>query len=1101
MKTVAQRGPTKAQKNASSPNNSVWVSANAGSGKTQVLVDRVIKLLLAGAEPSTILCITFTKAAAAEMSLRLFGRLSSWTSLDEQRLVEVITELGMQTDSTVLTRARRLFTLALETPGGLKIQTIHGFCERLLQLFPVEAGLAPGFSVIDEYQAQEIRDSAIAELLLDPDHQPAIVEALEEAKALVGNIEDFSDLIVRFLRVISKNTAFRSGQLQRLPFEGALKVLLNLDPLQSAYDLRHEILTIDRARFAHFGRLLMPFGSFKGQKTPELLVTIEHKEDCFDDLCRLFLTGKSEPFVKMISNDAAKKHPDALQFLEEQQDRFYKAYCRFGTSQRVEASGAIFEISNVVRQHIEDAKQRGGFCDFDDLIEKAAELLTGKDATRWVLKKLDEGLNHILVDEAQDTSPAQWQIIRSLADEFFAGGGRELQHLRTMFVVGDRKQSIYSFQGADLQTYSETRQYLTEQLDRAGKNFTEETLGLSFRSAQEILSAVDLVFPFENLEHMGIDSSGPLESPHSSARTGIKGIVELWPLVISERRDREEGEAWEAPVDQLSDTHHRRLLARKIAATLKNWIGRRNLSGEERPVVPGDILILLQSRTGLFPLLLAEMRRAGLPVAGADRLTLQKSLAVQDLMAFVQWCLLPEDDYSLACLLKSPIVPQAISEDELFDLAFNRGKRSLWAVLSERPSANVNLLAEFQVKAAISTAADFLHQILNIARKRIVQRLGSEAREATDALLDLAYDFDATQGGGLFAFLGWYEKNQTTLKREMEQTTDHIRVMSVHAAKGLEANIVILPDATYLATGDQQLRLLKTGETSRFPSLPLWNLGGLPKNDELQVWIDEDQRRNREERNRLLYVAMTRARNELYITGSSSGRSLPEHCWWTRLELSLGEAFQNEPTLVKPYGGVATGASLSQEESLPTWMLEPIPQSERQPKPAVTHKVLVDSEAVRHGTALHLLMQKLVDMKREARGLASIEIGKLLQLHADDVEKILALFARPDLEAFWSYQGRSEVDIWSPDAKSETGTYRIDRLVLGDTETLILDYKSGIRPNEKLAPSHPYVLQLAGYCRALSSAVPGKPVRAALLWLESGELDWLSETQLSRSLD
>lgn len=1101
MKAKTQRKATQSQVNASSPDHSVWVSANAGSGKTQVLVDRVIKLLLAGAEPSTILCITFTKAAAAEMSLRLFGRLSSWTSMSAQELEETIAGLGMPTSEVVLTRARRLFTLALETPGGLKIQTIHGFCERLLHLFPVEAGLAPGFSVIEDFQAQEIRDSAIAELLLDPNHRPAINNALQEAKALIGYIEDFSDLIIRFLRIISKNAAFRAGQLFRNEFEGAFKILLNLEPLQSAGDLRKEALAIERDKFGYYGTLLLPFGSYRQQQTPSLLSAIALKEDCFDDLCRLFLTGKSEPFSKMISNDAAKKHPDALQFLEEQQARFYKAYCNFGTLQRIEATGAIFEISNIVRQKIENQKQRSGFCDFDDLIEKAAALLTGKNATRWVLKKLDEGLNHILVDEAQDTSPAQWQIICALADEFFSGQGRDQELLRTMFVVGDRKQSIYSFQGADLKAYGQTRDYLTSRLDQAGKSFIEETLGLSFRSAQEVLSAVDKVFPVQNLQHMGIGPEGSQESPHSSARLGVKGIIELWPLTVGEKRNREEGEAWEAPVDQLSETHHRRLLARKLASTLKNWIGRRNLSGEDRLVVPGDILILLQSRTGLFPLLLAEMRRAGLPVAGADRLTLQKSLAVQDLMALIQWCLLPEDDYSLACILKSPIVPQALSEDELFALAYDRGGQSLWEVVRKEVSLNLSLLIEYQVKAASSTASDFLHQILNVARKRIVQRLGSEAREATDALLDMAYDFDARQGGGLFAFLGWFEKSETTLRREMEQTTDHIRVMSVHAAKGLEANIVILPDATYVATGDQQQRLLKTDDSSVFPSLPLWNLGGLPKNDELASWIEDEQRRIREERNRLLYVAMTRARSELYITGSTSGRAVPEHCWWNRLESSLGAEFIKEPTLVESAGGFSNGTTIPDQIALPHWMLEPVSQTNENKNKAGANKVLVDSAVFKRGTVLHLLMQRLVDTDPKNRVSASMQIGTELQLFPSDVEKILALFDRSDLEVFWSSQGRSEVEIWSSEARSESQIYRIDRLVLGETETLILDYKSGAPPSHKLPSNHPYVLQLAGYCGALANAIPGKPVRAALLWLETGQLDWLSSTNLSQSLD
>ncbi len=1093
--------PTREQLRASSPDNSVWVSANAGSGKTQVLVDRVIKLLLAGAEPSTILCITFTKAAAAEMSLRLFRRLSSWTSLDEPALKSTLAELGMPSDKEVLTRARRLFTLALETPGGLKIQTIHGFCERLLHLFPVEAGLAPGFSVIEEFQAQNIRDVAIARLLLDPQPQPHVAQALAEAKAMIGDIEGFSELTVRFLKIISKNAAFLEGQLSREEFEGTLKDLLNLDRSESAQNTRNQATAIDKAQFANFGVLLEPFGNYGKQKTPELLKSASSKQDCFDDLQQLFLTGGLAPFKKMISKEAGEKYPEALSFLVEQQDRFYKLFCKYGTLQRIEATGAIFEISNVIQHDIETQKQRLGLCDFDDLIEKTAALLTGKDATYWVLSKLDQGLNHILVDEAQDTSPAQWQIIRSLADEFFSGAGREKKLLRTMFVVGDRKQSIYSFQGADLNTYSQTRAYLTARLDEAGKKFTEERLGLSFRSAQEILDAVDLVFPVRDLTHMGIAGDALEESPHSSARPGVKGIVELWPLVVGEKREKEDSEAWEAPVDQLAETHHRRLLANKIAATLKNWIGRRNLSGEARPVAAGDILILLQSRTGLFPLLLAEMRRVGLPVAGADRLTLQKSLAVQDLMIFIQWCLLPDDDYALACILKSPLVPVPVTEDELFALAHDRGDKSLWSSLCQTVSPNIPLLAEYQGKASSATTSNFLHQILNRSRKRIVGRLGSEALEATDALLDLAYDFDAKQGGGLSAFLSWFEKNETTLKREMEQASDQIRVMSVHAAKGLEANIVILPDATYVASGDQQARLLKTPAGSEHPYLPLWNLGGLAKNEGLDAWIDAEKELTQEERNRLLYVAMTRARNELYITGSSSGRSVPEHCWWKRLEMSLGEKFTKEPDLVETESILSNDTALSAAPSLPVWIFKPVVTSAPQPRKTKPKIEAVKSEPVRHGTALHRLMQILVEMEPIARREAAFQMAQGLELSSGDVEKILALFDRADLVEFWSDGGGSEVEIWSPEAKTETQTYRIDRLVMGAKATLILDYKSGIPPGQPLAADHPYVQQLACYAEAVKAAVPEKPVQSALLWLETGSLEWFSDAQLSQSLD
>ncbi len=1101
MKTTRSRSPTKEQLSASSPEHSVWVSANAGSGKTQVLVDRVIKLLLSGAEPASILCITFTKAAAAEMSQRLFDRLSSWTAFDDGALSSTISELGMKVESAILNRARQLFTLALETPGGLKIQTIHGFCERLLHLFPVEAGLAPGFSVIEDGQAREIRDAAIADVLLNPLALPQITQAVDEIKAWVSGMEGFAELVTEFLGIISKNTAFRDGQLTRREFEHALKLILNLNAQRKADSLKSEAVDIDAEKYERFGKNLERFGNFKSQPTPALLINIAKSEDRWENLRNLFLTVKLEPFKQMISKDAGKTYPDALTFLAEEQQRFYELFRQYHSARRVEASGALFEVAKSVRERIEFRKRRAGLCDFDDLIERTSALLTGNQATAWVLYKLDNGLNHILVDEAQDTSPPQWQIIRALADEFFSGQGKERQALRTMFVVGDRKQSIYSFQGADLRAYNETRDYLTSRLDQSGGRLAEEKLGLSFRSAQQILDAIDRVFPISDLTLMGLGGPSHEESPHSSARLDTEGIVELWPLVVSEKRRSEDDEAWTTPVDEIGETHHRRQLAQKIAATLKNWIGRRALAGETRLVAAGDILILLQSRTGLFPLLLAEMRRLNLPVAGADRLTLQKSLAVQDLMMFVQWCLVPQDDYALACILKSPLIPFALTEEELFALAHDRGNLALWEVMNKESTPNTAMLGKFLELSVSASPASFLHQLLNQSRKRIVGRLGSEALEATDALLDLAYEFESNRAGGLFAFTAWFEAGETTLKREMEQASDQIRVMSVHAAKGLEANIVILPDAAYVAGGGQPSNFLQTDATSSFPYLPLWNLSGLPRNDELMAWVENEKRRAREERNRLLYVAMTRARNELYITGSSSGGAIPEHCWWNRLVDSLGEGLIKQPDLLDETMDTAEGPDIATVQPVPLWAADPLPGSANDRAKVEKNVPEEETEAQKRGTALHRLMQLLVECPSPARQDVAASFMAQTKLPPGDIGKLMSLFDRPELEPFWTAEGRSEVEIWSKQAKSQSRIMRIDRLVLASQETLILDYKAGNPSGQQIHQDHPYVAQMARYADAIQDVRPEKPVRAALLWLETGKLEWLPPEWLSQSLD
>ena len=669
--------PTPEQRKAADPAHSVWVAASAGSGKTQVLIDRVIRLMLNGAAPQSILCLTFTKAAAAEMSTRLFDRLSQWIAIDDQALDESLQRLGVPDPAEKRVAARRLFAKALETPGGLKIQTIHAFCERLLQLFPVEAALAPGFRVMDEAEAKALRQRAFVETLTDQDpHLQAAWEFLESSGvASMATLEATTSPILQgnggLREQLSDTTTF-------LAIAQKLATSLVLAPGQSKAGVEAELCAIAVQKYEKAALMLAPLAALKDHPTGQLLAKAASNPTA-DALFNIFLIKTGSPRVKLLLSETTKALPKLADWLNEERARIAEAFDKLSRAQIYENSLAVYAACAGVLARINQLKRAQGLYDFDDLISSAAKLLHSTEAAQWVLYKLDAGLNHILVDEAQDTSPAQWKIIQALADEFFSGEGRGLTTPRTVFAVGDRKQSIYSFQGADTQAFEAARSRFSSRLRDVQKPLQEVGLTVSYRSTPEVLLAVDTVFAKGRLPRQGFGLNADQETDHQASRQKAIGVFELWPMVT--KGEEADPDYWQSPVDLPPQDHPRRLLARRIAQTIAGWIGKRQIVALGRSVEAGDILILLQRRNMLFSALIAEMRRLGIAVAGADRLKLHDSLIIHDLLALGQVMRMPDDDHALACVLKSPLLPQPLSEAALFTLSYGRAAESLWSRL------------------------------------------------------------------------------------------------------------------------------------------------------------------------------------------------------------------------------------------------------------------------------------------------------------------------------------------------------------------------------------------------------------------------------------
>jgi ATP-dependent helicase/nuclease subunit A len=1134
--TLRDDKPTREQLDASNPERSIWVSANAGAGKTKVLVDRVIRLMLSGAEPDTILCLTFTKAAAAEMKARLFGLLGKWTLADDDTLQKQLTNLDISTSGDMLVKARQLFTKALETPGGLKIQTIHAFAEKLLQLFPVEAGLAPGFKVLDERATEDLitlaRNTVLstADRLGDADSE-FVGRAIEIVNQFAGE-QRFDELLKAVFSEGETIHALLGEHRSYADVHTLVLRTLELDGGDSAESLAIRLTHVDEVRYRSAATALAGVKAKMDENTVAGLQDMLHAttvDDRMEALRETFFNQDMKPRARLLVKETTTRHQATADWLHEEFARVVQLMTQHDLHIRADATASLLFLADRISTTFENAKRALSAYDFSDLIARASQLLNSRIMTEWVLYKLDRGITHILVDEAQDTSPEQWSIIRAIANEFFAGEGAENKVKRTLFVVGDQKQSIFSFQGADARVFQSTRDDVSAQVLGVAPDSPQISMLTSYRSVPEVLDFVDAVLPGTASAAMGLNPDDDSQRKHYSNRAREHGLVQLWPLIESE--EPKEPDHWLVPVDRPKTGFHRRLLARKVATTVQNWIGKRNIPslGPNRIVQAGDILILLRSRGPLFTMIIAELRALGIRVAGADRIKLLDNLAVQDLLAFAQTMTLPEDDYSLACVLKSPLVPQPLDEADLFQLSYDRNSAPLRTRLlaSQNPKAiaNAQFLESMRNLARSEGPFAFFSRILSFRRKDMQSRLGPEARDATDAFLDFAIDYEHEQGTSLAGFAAWFQASETTLKREMEKAGNQVRLMTVHGAKGLESEIVIIPDAAD-AIPNERVNLVQAQN-----GLPIWAISDLAPSSLIDELKETRKRLSLEEHVRLLYVAMTRARDELYIAGSlpklvnkDGNKSLSKTSWYHFIEGQL--AIQSDIAMRKIddpfYGGEvlhhgATSAhfedqgrpdhKVSAPRALPQWLREAAPLPAHARPVSVTrltgqNVVAPDAaERLSFGLRVHEFFRM---MPSRESGLRTTHVDDAVHRFALDLEflaRLVESIEAPDLAPYFATGSMTEVDILASLPSGEDMSGRIDRLRITDRDIFLLDYKTDAHPPQDLSPDMPAVQQISLYSQSVSEAYPGRTAHVAIFWTAEMRLDVLDPALTTQACD
>ncbi|MEM8987254.1 MAG: double-strand break repair helicase AddA [Pseudomonadota bacterium] len=1148
MTRTALQNTEDKQRAAADPASSAWVAANAGSGKTKVLIDRVTRLLFAGAAPAKILCITFTKAAAAEMASRLFKRLGAWALSDDDALAAELNKLeGTDTpySKARLADARRLFAKALETPGGLKIQTIHAFCETVLARFPLEAGVQPHFRVLEEDEAAARLDAAIARLAEDVADTPdgALAKALTAFASAVGE----------------HGALERLGALggRRMALEAALAGGAEAAAARLAEELRIEAdkteaeIAADYVRGANQARLKAAAETLRqGSKTdrdkraPAVAAFLAEDDAlaAMDALAPALLTQKGEPAKKVADKASAEADPGLVDVLTAEQDRLLAAREALKARRCYDATRAYFTLAAYVLEAYKEEKAWDGGLDYEDLIAKTRALLSTRAASAWVLYKLDGGLQHILIDEAQDTSPEQWDVVTGPLEEFFAGQGaygETEEGPRTIFAVGDDKQSIYSFQGADVDMFGEMQGRLNDIVVAAGETFKAQSLTLSFRSAPEVLSAVDAIFAAEDAAAGLTALEGDIA--HIANRIGDHGRVELWPAAAPP--EAEPARAWDAPLDQMAESYPRTVLAARIAEMIAGWRADKELLiSKGRPIEPSDVMILVRRRDAFFEEMIRQLKLNGVPVAGADRLALTEDLAVMDLLAVARFCLLPSDDLSLAEALKSPLI--GFDDAALYDLAHGR-RGGLWSALQaragERPdfAAAHGLLSEALARADRVSPFAFFSRLADsplgaglTGRQRLLARLGAPAGEPLDEFLSLALDYERRHAPSLQGFVDWAERNRAEIKRESESGRNEVRVMTVHGSKGLEAEIVFLPDTcqTPAPRGGARELTLAGGAIALAPK-------AADQPAPVAEARAEEKQKEMEEYRRLLYVAATRAKDRLYICGYETRRGVAAGSWRDLAERALGPI--SDPIKL-PWGetglrleGAQTAPAAPPEDAAeaaiaapPAWRAAPAPAEPTQPlslapsrladltetdapadQPARSPVGAEQKDRFQRGRLLHTLLELLPNLPEDeraaaaARYLAAPAHGLAPETVAAWRDETLAVLDHPDFAPVFTANGRAEVVVAGQPEGLPPINGQIDRLIVTEGEVLIVDYKTNRPPPARAEGTAPaYLAQMAAYRALLAEIYPGKPIRAALLWTYAPRLMVLPDALLDHAL-
>ncbi len=1122
---MAERDPkplkrlTDAQMAAAEPVSNVWLSASAGSGKTQVLTARVMRLLLEpGVDPEHLLCLTFTKAAAAEMADRINRRLATWVQMKGDLLALELQAIGADFSPKTVSRARCLFAKVLDAPGGgLQIMTIHSFCQSMLASFPEEAGLVPGFEPIEDRAEQELLRETLQKLLLDADARKIdwLTENIQNLSLELGE-----DGALSFL----KSCASQSDAMHDVPNDDGAIVYarraagLNFEgPVIDEIARQCDDTVIDRALLHALADMNREWGAKRGLDRADkisawLTLDATARAEDIDVIYHCFAKKNGEPLT------ASKGFTPTDESYSSQADEAFKYYRAIKDlkhrAEYADRFGRALQAGKAYAEAYIAAKHARGVVDFDDMIRLTARLLSQPGISDWVRYKLDRKIDHILIDESQDTNEAQWLIIEKLADDFYSGmGAKRTERPRTLFTVGDYKQAIYGFQGTNPEKYAQAHIKFERKIADGGYSLENISLDRSFRSTRPILDFVNAVIDAAGHPAFGLDHA---VLPHESQLPDSGSVELLRPVSILGDDDADDS------IDNAEEnwlTGEKLKLAQLISEKVKLLVDAAPiLATSGKPLAPSDIMILLRKRGEFASLLVARLHALGVPVAGIDRLKLSDSIAVQDMIACIRFVLQPEDDLSLACILVSPLI--GWSQEQLLKYGFREKGVGLWQHLRQQPA----IAADIQPLRVILAVADLVSpfqfmEILLIGplagRAKLSGRLGNECLVPLDELLNLTLTFQQQGGHSLQGFLDWYERGEgAAIKREGLALSNDVRILTVHGAKGLQAPVVILADCTVdplmMGGNAQGPDLLLDGDNR----LPMLNITKDERSGRLEEICDLENARDLEEHYRLLYVALTRAEDHLILAGSLGKRAkgaVPENSWFALLEKAmqrLGVDWEphdkwgahirfdgSKLALAKP-NKVKDRPQAKPEE--PSWLRDAAPAEARPPRPLAPSDLGDDNYgesppnafmqiAAERGRLIHGLFERYNGQDIDAFSeFARKWVAREARVEGVDtsalVSTVIDVVTRSEWQPLFSSQARAEVPLAAL-VGDVVITGRLDRLYVADDHILIVDFKTGRTvPNDALEIPVAHLRQMAHYVAAIETIFPGHRVDAVLLF-------------------
>jgi ATP-dependent helicase/nuclease subunit A len=1111
------------QKRGADPEVNAWMSASAGTGKTQVLTARIKRLLLEGVPPHAILAITFTKAGAAEMARRVRADLASWVRLKDLDLRTELFAIGDRRfdDPSRIAFARTLFAKVIDAPGGgLSIQTIHSFCQTLLAGFPEEAGLVPGFRALDDGESRDLRAEVLADLIGDA--------GARGDELLLRRIHDLA-LAVHETDLLGflDRCAASADALDELPagirpwLRGQWGLPAEVTPKQWL-ESRCNDDAFDRTALEAVHAVCSEWSAETGRKYCAVIsrwleAPIGERCILLPSLQGIFLTQKGE--LNSYWGKALVRAQDLAIRLSDYLRETLDVATFLGKAD--ELANAL-EVGRAFARAVTARKRRDALVDFDDLIRLTASLLATPGRADWIRYKLDQRIDHILVDEAQDTNKRQWDIVASLAEEYFAGSGAKDETLRTLFVVGDYKQAIYGFQGTSPENFAGARDHFFQLAADAARDFDDVGINRNFRSSSPILAVVDRVIAELGPESFGLPAQ---LVRHESAVPGTPGRVVLWPAVpasddTSDDAGNGEGSDEEGWIDSAT-----RKVASKIAATVRSWIDN-GIDGE--PVHPRDVMVLVRNRRDLAGLLVSRLQANGVPVAGVDRLQLKTPIAVQDLLAAARFALQPHDSLTLASLLVSPLLGWTHAELLEHGWRADSDWRSgpLWPYLRQRVEeglldrSRIAPLYDLLAMAGNVTPHRFFEEMLSGSlqgRAKLLARLGNAARDPVEELVNKALDFQTREGASLHAFLGAFDRGEVEIKRELDNDADEVRVMTVHGSKGLQARIVILADAT---NDPEQARERGIDWPTPHGTIPLLHIRKDERSEAVSAIADRLRAKEMQEHWRLLYVAMTRAERMLFVAGSLGKKAKegepPESSWYTVLQRVVGSMSEGwQPTgsaiwaeeCAYVVGGRETRTSKARVPAgavvVPAWARALAPTEQRPSRPLAPSSLAEIEEltvprpplpqpspglAAERGTLMHALFERLPPVHPDHRRTAGARwLERSSSLFSEDqrdamLNAVLAVLDEADHAALFGPNSRAEVPFSAlVDGRVIAGT--MDRLVVEGNAVRVIDYKTGqLVPATAEEVPLGYLRQMAAYASALAVIFPDHRIEAALLF-------------------